>query len=290
MIINTIKNSYARQNTDITDQEVDDFITRNGTDTESLEYKLAHLLIALPDGASTEQVTQAKSKINDIIHQLNDGVSFFQLASQHSAGSNVLEGGDLGWRKLAEIPSLFSALVQDMKPGDISEPLRSASGFHIVKMEQKRDSEQVIVEQTRARHILIKTDKLTSDQQARQKLEKIREEIIQGADFAELAKQHSDDPGSGGLGGDLGWFDKGTMVPAFEKVLDNTEISATSEVFKSPFGWHFLQVMDRKVVDETEESKRKKIRQQLQKQKKSEVLELWQKRLRDQAFVKIIDE
>jgi len=290
MIINTIKNSYARQNTDITDQEVDDFITRNGTDTESLEYKLAHLLIALPDGASTEQVTQAKSKINDIIHQLNDGVSFFQLASQHSAGSNALEGGDLGWRKLAEIPSLFSALVQDMKPGDISEPLRSASGFHIVKMEQKRDSEQVIVEQTRARHILIKTDKLTSDQQARQKLEKIREEIIQGADFAELAKQHSDDPGSGGLGGDLGWFDKGTMVPAFEKVLDNTEISATSEVFKSPFGWHFLQVMDRKVVDETEESKRKKIRQQLQKQKKSEVLELWQKRLRDQAFVKIIDE
>lgn len=288
MIINTLKSSYSRQNTDITDQEVDDFITRNGAETSSLEYKLSHILIALPDGASTEQVTQARKKTDEIIQQLNDGESFSQMASQHSAGSNAIEGGDLGWRKLAEVPSLFTNIIQHIEEGQFSDPLRSASGFHIVKLDKKRDSEQVIVEQTHARHILIKPDALISNEQAKQKLETIRKEFLLGADFAELAKKHSDDPGSKGLGGDLGWFGKGTMVSEFENMLASTETGATSEVFRSGFGWHFLQVLGRKTVDETDESKRKKIRQQLQTQKQREVLQLWQRRLRDEAFVKII--
>lgn len=288
LAINQIKNSYSRQNVDISEQEVDDFLARSNT-TESLEYKLSHILISLPDGASSKQVTLAREKIRKISLQIQQGEDFSQLASVNSAGSNALQGGDLGWRKLAEIPSLFSSIVPQMKIGNLSEPLRSASGFHIVMLNDRRDSEQILVSQTRARHILLKKDELTSAEQARQQLEDLREKILQGEDFAELAKQHSDDPGSGGLGGDLGWFGKGAMVPAFEKILEGSEIGETSEVFRSRFGWHILQVQDRRTVDETDENKRNKIRTQLQQQKQTEVLELWQRRLRDQAFIKIFD-
>jgi len=290
LIINNLKSSYARQNTDISDQEVDDFISRNEGNTNSLEYKLLHILIALPDGANTEQLTQARIKSEEIIHKLNNGENFQQLAAEFSAGSNAIEGGDLGWRKLAEIPSLFANIIHQIKVGEISAALRSASGFHIIKLADKRDSELVIVEQTSVRHILIKPDKLVSNEQAKQKLIDVREQFLTGSDFAELAKEYSDDPGSKGLGGELGWVEKGTMVPAFEKMLIATPTGETSEVFRSRFGWHFLQVQDRKKVDETDESKRKKIREQLQAQKQREVLDLWQRRLRDQAFVKIISE
>ncbi|MCP4077279.1 MAG: molecular chaperone SurA [Gammaproteobacteria bacterium] len=290
MIINSLKSSYARQNTDISDQEVNDFISRNGSDTNSLEYRLSHILIAIPDGASTDQLTQARLKSEEVISKLNAGESFSQLAAEYSAGSNAIEGGDLGWRKLAEIPSLFANIIHDIEVDEVSSTLRSASGFHIVKLTEKRDSELVIVEQTSVRHILIKPDKLVSNEQAKQKLIDVRDQFLSGSDFAELAKEYSDDPGSKGLGGDLGWVEKGTMVPAFEKVLIATPTGETSEVFRSRFGWHFLQIQDRKKVDETDESKRKKIREQLQAQKQREVLEVWQRRLRDQAFVKIIDE
>ena len=170
MIINTIDNSYARSNAEISDQEVDDFIRRNGENSGSLEYKLSHILIALPDGASTEQVQQAKKKAEEVLQKLRDGGDFYQLATEYSASSNALEGGDLGWRKLAEVPSLFANIVPTMKKGEFSDLLRSSSGFHIVKLDDKRDSEQVIVKQTHARHILIKPDKLTSDDEARTKL------------------------------------------------------------------------------------------------------------------------
>ena len=288
MIINTIDNSYARQKAQVSDQEVDDFIRRNGANTGSQEYKISHILIALPDGANTEQVKKAKQKAQEVLQKLRNGGDFYTLAGEYSASSDALDGGDLGWRKLAEIPSLFAKVVPGMKVGQISKLIRSSSGFHIVKLDDKRDSEKLIVEQTHARHILIKPDKLLSDEEARQKLEKIRQQIIDGADFAEMAKKYSDDPGSKGLGGDLGWFSPGTMVPAFQKVLDRTKKGEISEVFHSSFGWHILQVLGRKQVDETETSKRNKIRAQLQKQKKAEMLELWHKKLRDEAYVKII--
>jgi peptidyl-prolyl cis-trans isomerase SurA len=290
LAINTIKNSYASQNVDIAEQEIDDFMNRRGSDSESIEYRLSHILIALPDGASTQQIAAARLKADEIIIKLKQGETFSELAQEYSAGGNALEGGDLGWRKLPQVPSLFTDLVQKLKVGQFSGVIRSASGFHIVKLEEKRDTEQVIVEQIHARHILIKPDQITSEEKARLQLENLREEILNGADFAELAKTYSDDPGSKGLGGDLGWFDKGTMVPRFEQVLETTQAGETSTVFRSRFGWHFLQVLDRKKVDDTEEVRRKKIQEQLQEQKKSEVLELWQRRLRDQAFVKIIDE
>lgn len=289
LAINHIKNQYALQNVDVSDQEVEDFLARNSENNNAEEYKLSHILIALPDAASSEQVSKARESIEKIKQDIQQGADFAQQASEFSAGGNALQGGDLGWRKLAEIPSLFANIIPKMKIGAISEVLRSASGFHIVRLDEKRNGEQVLVQQTHARHILIKTDEITDLQQAKQKLEEIRLRIINGDDFAELAKQYSDDPGSGGLGGDLGWFGKGMMVKEFQQVVDNTGINEISEIFRSPFGWHIVQVLERRTIDETEESKRNTIRSQLQEQKKKEVLELWQRRLRDQAFVKLVD-
>jgi len=159
-----------------------------------------------------------------------------------------------------------------MQPGQVSDPIRAAGGFHIVKLVDLRDSDQVLAQQTHARHILIKPDTVTSDEEAKRKLEEIRQQLQQGADFAELARKYSDDPGSKGLGGDLGWVGKGVMVPEFEKVMLATPEGEISEVFQSPFGWHVLQVLERRTVDETDESKRRKIRALLQKQKRDEVL------------------
>ncbi len=289
LAINHIKNQYALQNVEVSDQEVEDFLARNSENNNAEEYKLSHILIALPDAASSEQVSKARESIESIKQNIEQGADFAQQASEFSAGGNALQGGDLGWRKLAEIPSLFANIVPKMKTGALSEVLRSASGFHIIRLDEKRNGEQVLVQQTHARHILIKTDEITDLQQARQKLEDIRLRIINGDDFAELAKQYSDDPGSGGLGGDLGWFGAGTMVKEFQQVVDDTAINEVSEVFRSPFGWHLIQVLGRRTIDETDESKRNSIRSQLQEQKKKEVLELWERRLRDQAFVKLVD-
>ncbi len=289
LAINHIKNQYALQNVEVSDQEVEDFLARNSENNNAEEYKLSHILIALPDAASSEQVSKARESIESIKQNIEQGADFAQQASEFSAGGNALQGGDLGWRKLAEIPSLFANIVPKMKTGALSEVLRSASGFHIIRLDEKRNGEQVLVQQTHARHILIKTDEITDLQQARQKLEDIRLRIINGDDFAELAKQYSDDPGSGGLGGDLGWFGAGTMVKEFQQVVDDTAINEVSEVFRSPFGWHLIQVLGRRTIDETDESKRNSIRSQLQEQKKKEVLELWERRLRDQAFVKLVN-
>ena len=290
MMVNTIKRSYARQNVEISDQEVDDYLRRTADQNENREYRLAHILVALPDGASSEQVGKARRLAEELVERARNGEDFGELARRHSASGTALEGGDLGWRKHAEIPSLFSDLVPTMKPGQISDPIRAAGGFHIVKLVDLRDADQVLVEQTHARHILIKPDTVTTDEDARRQLEELRRQLQQGADFAELARQHSDDPGSKGLGGDLGWVGKGVMVPEFEQVMLATPEGEISEVFRSPFGWHILQVLERRTVDETDESKRKKIRALLHKQKRDEVLELWQRRLRDEAFVKILDD
>ncbi len=290
MMLNSIKGSYARQAVQISDQEVEDYLRHNQGRNENREYHLAHILIALPDGASSQQVSEARDKAEDIVKRARAGEDFSVLARKNSASGTALQGGDLGWRKHAEVPSLFSDLVPGMKPGQVSDPIRAAGGFHIVKLIEIRDSDQVLARQTHARHILIKPDAVTSDEEARRKLGEIRRQLLQGADFAELARKYSDDPGSKGLGGDLGWVGKGAMVPEFEKVMLATPEGEISEVFQSPFGWHLLQVLGRRTVDETDESKRRKIRALLQKQKRDEVLELWQRRLRDEAFVKILDD
>ena len=286
LTMSTIKSRYANQQVEITDAEVDEFIKRNGGVDADLEYLLYHILIALPDAALSKQVQDARLKAENILQKLSEGIPFSQLASEFSTGSNALQGGDLGWRKIAEIPSLFAKITPKLEKGEYAGPIRSANGFHIISLVDRRNAEQVLIPQTHARHILIKSDTIITESEAEQQLNELRERIVQGEDFALLAKTHSVDHNSGALGGELGWVGKGETVPLFEEVMEGLKIGELSHTFKSQFGWHIIEVLGRRTVDETKESKRSKISQQLLKQKKTEVLELWQRQLRDEAYVK----
>ncbi len=285
MAIGTLQRQFTARTVEITNTEVEEFIYRSGSDTEEFEYRIAHILIPLPDGASSGQVSSASQTVQQLLERLDQGAQFGQLANEFSAGSTALEGGDLGWRKKAEIPSLFSEVVLKMKPGEYAGPLRSASGFHIVSLVDRRSLEQVLTKQTRSRHILIRPNELISEDEARDRLQSLRERILAGEDFAQLARLYSVDYTSGSQGGDIGWIEAGTTVAEYESVADTLEPGEISEPFRSQFGWHILEVTGRQTIDETKESKFNKIRSQLLVQKRIEAFDIWKRRLRDEAYV-----
>lgn len=285
MTIATLQRQYTARTVEITDAEVEDFINRTGSDTSKYEYRLAQILIALPDAAASERVNSAFQTAQQLLERLDQGAEFEQLANEFSAGSNALQGGDLGWRKKAEIPSLFSNEVLNMEPGEYAGPLRSASGFHIVSLIERRDLEQVLTKQTRTRQILIRTNELISDEEAKSRLLSLRERILAGEDFAQLARLYSVDYTSGSQGGDIGWSEAGATVPEYDSVANLLEPGQLSEPFRSQFGWHLLEVTGRRTIDDTEESKFNKIYTQLLQQKRLEVFDIWKRRLRDEAYV-----
>lgn len=285
MMVSMLRRQYSQRNASISDAEVDDFIKRSGADDSSFEYRLSHILIALPDAATPEQVGAAQQVAAELMTRLEQGEKFDQLANTFSAGDTALQGGDLGWRKKAEIPSLFTSQVLAMEPGDNAGPIRSASGFHIVHLEQRRDLEQVFSEQVRSRHILIRPNELISEDDARDRLIEFRRRIEAGEDFARLARLYSVDYTSGADGGDIGWMDQGDTVKAYEEVAKSLETGQLSEPFRSRFGWHLIEVTGKRTVDETEQNKRNKIYSQLLRQKQLEVFDLWKRRLRDEAYV-----
>ncbi len=285
LTINTLSRQYSQRNATISDAEVDDFIRQSGSDTASFEYLLSHILIALPDAASPGQITAAQQTAAEILSRLDQGEEFDQLANTFSAGDTALQGGDLGWRKKAQIPSLFTTEVLAMDPGGYAGPIRSPSGIHIVHLKQRRDLAQVLSQQTRSRHILVRPNELVSEEDARERLLEFRERILAGEDFARLARLYSVDYTSGSEGGDIGWMDPGATVKEYEAVTDRLPEGELSEPFRSQFGWHLVEVTGRRTVDETAENKRKKIYSQLLQQKQREVFDLWKRRLRDEAYV-----
>lgn len=285
MIIGALRNQYSQRNASISDAEVDEFLEQSGGDNTSYEYRLSHILLSVPDAATPEQVSSAQQMAQRILARLDQGEEFDQLANTFSTSATALQGGDLGWRKKAEIPGLFTSAVLSMKPGDYAGPIRSASGFHIVHLKQRRDLEQVLSKQTRSRHILIRPNELVSEEEAQKRLLEFRERILAGEDFARLARLYSVDYTSGSEGGDIGWMDPGATVKEYEAVADRLEIGEISEPFRTQFGWHLVEVTDRRTVDETEQNKRQKIYSQLLQQKQSEVFDLWKRRLRDSAYV-----
>lgn len=270
----------------VSDREIEDFVERHGAPGQtSREYRLGHILIAVPEAAASQQISEAREQAARTVAQLREGTDFAQLAVSLSAGQQALQGGDLGWRKASEVPSLFAEALQRLQLGEVSDPIRSASGFHIVKLLETRGDERVVVTQTHARHILIRTDAVTTDQDARQRLAQLRARIAAGADFAELARAHSQDPGSAAQGGDLGWFGPGRMVPQFEEVADNLPLDTLSEPFRSRFGWHLVEVLGRRQHDDTAEFQRAQVVIEIRNRKTEEELELWLRRLRDEAYV-----
>jgi peptidyl-prolyl cis-trans isomerase SurA len=242
-------------------------------------------LISTSITANAETIAVAEQEIAGIYQRVLDGESFAELAIAYSDGQQALEGGDLGWRKGDELPSLFANIVPGLEVGQTSKPIRSASGLHLVRLDESRGTEPIMEQQTRARHILITTNEILDDEAARQKLLEIRQQILAGDDFEAVAKVVSEDPGSAVNGGDLGWNGPGVFVPEFQAVCDQLENDELSQPFQSPFGWHLIQLMDRRVHDTTDEVARQQAIMAIRNSKLNEETELWARRLRDQAFV-----
>ena len=285
LVLSTLSRQYGQRNATISDAEVDEFIKISAVENSNYEYRLSHILIALPDAASPEQIEAAQTTANEILSQLEQGAQFEELANTFSSGDTALQGGDLGWRKKAEIPSLFTSAVVIMEPGGYAGPIRSASGLHIVSMRERRNLEVTLSKQTRSRHILIKPNELISEEDARNRLLEFRDRVIAGEDFARLARLYSVDYNSGLEGGDIGWMDPGGTVREYEEAANLLEIDELSFPIRTQFGWHLIQVTGRRTVDETEQNKRNKIYSQLLSQKQREVFDLWKRRLRDEAYV-----
>jgi peptidyl-prolyl cis-trans isomerase SurA len=285
LVFSTLSRQYGQRNASISDAEVDEFIKLSNSENSSFEYRLSHILIALPDAATPQQIQKAQSTASEILSQLDQGAIFEELANTFSSGDNALQGGDLGWRKQAEIPSLFTASILTMEPGDYAGPFRSASGLHIVSFTERRDLEQAETQQTRSRHILIKPNELITEEDARNRLLEFRDRVEAGEDFARLARLYSVDYSSGVKGGDIGWMDPGATVREYEEAANQLKEDEMGYPIRSQFGWHLIEVTGRRTVDETEQNKRNKIKSQLLEQKQSEVFDLWKRRLRDEAYI-----
>lgn len=285
LTISTLARQYAQRNASVSDAEVDDFLERSSEADADYEYRLAHILIAVPDAASPAQVDDARMLAEELLARLERGESFDSLANTFSTGDTALQGGDLGWRKEAEVPGLFTDSVLAMQPGEYAGPIRSASGYHIVHLRERRNAGQVLTRQVRSRHILIRPNELISETEARERLEALRERILAGEDFARLARLYSVDYNSGAEGGDIGWQSPGATVPEYAEVANRLEIGELSLPFRSQFGWHLVEVTDRRTVDETAQTRRRQIYSQLLEQKQREAFDLWKQRLRDEAFV-----
>jgi len=249
-------------------------------------YDLSNILISVPEGASAELVAETEAKINDIYQQILDGADFREMAIRYSEGPTALEGGALGWKEGPQVPTIFTDVLPDMVDGDVSEPFRRRNSFHIVKVNEMRSAlKRSEVNQVKARHILVTPNEIIDDDTARQRLEDALERIAEGEDFAEVAKLLSDDPGSANAGGDLGWAGPGTFVPEFEQRISELEVGEISEPFRSPFGWHVVEVLDRRVYDNTEDVKQRNCDARIRNGKMEEETQLWIRRLRDEAYV-----
>ena len=290
MIISRLRKSQVEDKIVISDREVDNYLaTQESQGAGEVEYKLQHILISLPEAASPEEVQAAEQKLANVQQLLNDGGDFAEVAAGYSDGQTALEGGDLGWRKRGELPSLFAGVVPELEVGQVSEPIRNGGGFHLVKVADKKSGEQHLVKQTLASHILIRTNELVTDDDAKKRLEQLRERVVNGSDFAEIARAHSDDTGSAIEGGSLGWTSPGVMVPEFEEKMNELDEGGASEVFKSRFGWHLIKVFERREQNMAEEFKRTQARIQIKKRKTAENLEIWLRQIRDEAYVEYRD-
>tara|TARA_B100000029_G_scaffold328964_1_gene321297 strand:+ start:927 stop:2237 length:1311 start_codon:yes stop_codon:yes gene_type:complete len=270
----------------VSEKEIDNFLTNE--DSQNIfqtEIRLSHILLALPQKATENEIAKIKKVASKIREDLIADGDFVEIAKTVSDGSNAKTGGDLGWRKADDIPTLFQDYIPNMKIGDISELIQSPSGFHIIKITGLKDMKKNIVEQTHARHILVKINELRTDKQSKEKLDQLKLRIDNGDDFGLLAKGNSDDSMSAIDGGDLDWTSPGELVPEFQRVLDNLEINGISEPFKTRFGWHIAQVLGRRNHDNTESVKRARARTIIGDRKLNEALQNWNRQLLDEAYV-----
>ncbi len=273
----------------ISDQEIENFlfnINKQGGVEQS--YHLKHILIAIPEGSSSDTIQDTQKKAEETVKKIRTGSAFSDVAVAVSDGRNALEGGDLGWSKAGEIPTVLVDVVQEMQVGDISDPIRDASGFHIVTIIEAKGAQSHIVTQTHARHILIKPTIINNNERVKTRLNQIRSRIINGEDFATMAHAHSDDTSSATKGGDLGWFKEGTMVPPFEEVMNQLQIGEVSPIVQTNFGYHIIEVLGRRSHDDADELIKQRAEKILKKRKITEQTEEFYRKIRDEAYVEIL--
>ena len=281
----------------VTDQEAAAFMARNpkfAGGGARVAYHLLHILAATPEGATAEQIAAARAKADRLVARLRGGANFGEIARAESDGRQALDGGDLGWLEAAQVPSAFIDQVERMQRGDVSDPIRNAYGFNIVKLEDFRTAggggggaERQIVQQSKARHILIRTGENASDAEVKKRLEALRERIVNGEDFGSLARANSDDKVSAANGGELGWVNPGATVPQFEEVMSKLEPGQLSQPFQTPFGWHILEVQERRQLDSTDQARLQKAKEAIRQRKAEEATELFLRRLRAESYVEI---
>jgi len=272
----------------VSDAEVDYLLaTLESQAGGEVEYRLAHILVLVPEQASTDQIDVRQRRAETALAQVRSGTDFSQVAAGFSDAQDALQGGNLGWRAPARLPTVFADSVRKMKPGDVSPVLRSASGFHIVKLLEIRSrNSPTVIEQTRLRHILVKVNETTSNDDAKVKVERIRERIAQGAKFEDQAKANSEDA-SAAKGGDLGWVSPGDTVPDFERAMNALQPGELSAAVRTPFGWHLIQVQERRSQDVTKEKAREQARVALRQRKSEEAFQDWVRQMRDRSYVEI---
>ena len=274
------------QEIDVSDREIEQCITDlEDNVVVNSSWNLSHIVINLPDGATAAEIEETRKEAENIYQQIIDGADFGEMAIRYSQHENSLRGGALGWIEGQQIPSFFVDVLSDMQPGDVSAPFRTSFSYHIVKVNDLRSAiQRSEIKQTKARHILITPNEIIDDATAKQQLENALVRIEEGEDFGELAKLLSDGP-TAPVGGDLGWSDPGSFVPEFEQIMNDLEIGEISEPFRSPFGWHIVEVLDRRVYDNTEDLKRRNCDARIRNSKMEDETQLWMRRLRDEAFV-----
>jgi peptidyl-prolyl cis-trans isomerase SurA len=284
MVIGRLREREVDSKIVVTEGEIDNFLQTAGA-MGSEEFNLAHILLRVPEQAKPEQLARLQARAEEIIAQLRRGADFGQLAASHSDAPDGLSGGLMGWRSVERLPTLFVEAVAKLKPGEISVVLRSPAGYHILKLLDRRGGaiKAQPVEQTRARHILIKTSELVSEAEARRRLADLKDRLAHGGDFAELARLHSNDL-SASKGGDLGWLNPGDTVPDFEQAMNRLKPGEVGEPVKSPFGWHLIQVLERR-TDVSQERVRQSARMALRERKADEAYQDWLRQLRDRAYV-----
>jgi len=272
----------------ISDSEVDNFLkTLQQQESRSEEFNLSHVLVRVPEQASPEQLQERRAKAERALGQIKNGVDFRQIAATVSDAPDAVQGGLMGWREFIQLPTIFADAVKGLKAGEVSTVLRSAAGFHILRVNDRRGHvEEAMVTQTRARHILIKTSELVSENDAKERIVKLLERVENKADFAEVARLQSEDA-SAARGGDLGWLSPGDTVPEFEKAMDALQPGQISGAVRSPFGWHIIQVTERRNQDMSQQQQRQRARQALREQKSEEAFLEWTRQLRDSVFVDI---
>jgi len=288
IVINQLRGREIGGRIKVTDREVEHYMeTQDKIGEEATQYHLGHILIAVKEGASSTEIQKAMSKADDLVMKLRNGQDFTQTAISDSDDENALKGGDLGWRPTSAIPTLFVNVITQMKQGDVSDPIRSPSGFHIIKMLELKGMDNHMIVKTKVRHILIKTNELVDDAEAKKRLYALKARIADGDDFAALARAHSDDKGSALKGGSLDWVGPGDLVKPFEDAMTKLGINEISEPVQTQFGWHVIQVLGRENKDDSSEFKKNLVREAIRKRKIEEETELWMRRLRDEAFVEI---